>query len=286
MYLGGSVANNSFNPGQWDFSSANTYIGMGVGGLLGGFGGAGVGALLKAKKGSQLLSSAYSGGLNMFYNYSPDQNVGTMLGYFAAGFGAGMIGASAVAKGAVLANAKASAMFAGGLFNSGVALMAGELTDAYTLAQAFVGGALVGYAGTSYFAKKAGMKGKYLLKSKADKVFERGITNIASNFAFTDKSEYMKMSGHGRFGAPFAYGVVGYLAEGLMPFDAIKDFDNTAIRGILGTGAFSLAFGTEYVGMTFSKGYYDEFKDAKGGKWKKKTAIIGWKSVFYGLTLY
>ena len=188
---------------------------------------------------------------------------------------------------AVLANAKASAMFAGGLFNSGVALMAGELTDGYTLAQAFVGGALVGYAGTSYYAKKAGMKGKYLFKSKADKVFERGLSNIATNFAFTDKSEYTKMSFHGRFGAPFAYGVVGYLADEVyMPFDAIKGLRNKNLGAIIGTSMYSFGFSTEYIGMTFSKGYYDEFKDAKGGKWKKKAAIIGWKSVFYGLTLY
>lgn len=34
-YIGGSLANHNFNPGKWNWSSANTYIGMVIGGGLG-----------------------------------------------------------------------------------------------------------------------------------------------------------------------------------------------------------------------------------------------------------
>lgn len=282
MYLGGSVANNSFNPGQWDFSSANTYIGMGVGGLLGGFGGAGVGAMLKAKKGSQLLSSAYSGGLNMFYNYSPDQNVGTILGYFAAGFGAGMIGSSAGAKGAVLANAKASAMFAGGLFNSGVALMAGELTDGYTLAQAFVGGALVGYAGTSYFAKtkaakKAALTSKYLFGKGSQLGIDGAWTATASDFAFSNRADYGKKSFGDHLLTGFA-GFAGGVFSGMALASDLTAIKSSNIRELVGGSMLFGAYAMEYSLLAIGKGDYEKFY-RKG--WEKKGTIAAHKTFFY-----
>jgi len=36
-YLGGSIANNNFNPIQWDYSSSRTYLGIGIGAAVGGF---------------------------------------------------------------------------------------------------------------------------------------------------------------------------------------------------------------------------------------------------------
>jgi RHS repeat-associated protein len=43
-YIGGSLANHNFNPGKWNWSSANTYIGMVIGGGLGAAAGYGIGA--------------------------------------------------------------------------------------------------------------------------------------------------------------------------------------------------------------------------------------------------
>ena len=294
MYLGASVANNSFNPGQWDFRSANTYIGMGIGGIIGGFGGAGVGALLKAGKGAQVLSSTYSGGLNMFYNYSPDQSVGTMLGYFAAGFGAGMIGASAAgANIAELANAKASAMFAGGLFNSGVALMAGELTDGYTLAQAFVGGALVGYAGTSYFAKtkaakeaakKAGVKAKYILDQKyTHHGIEGAVSSLASDFAFSNRAEYAKRDFGSHLMTPFAGFFGGAIGAKFMDLDLTGFSEFSGLTMAARGGMLMGTYGVEYLGVSFSKGRHEKLYH-KG--WEKKALVSSHKALFYSLILH
>ena len=43
-YLGGSLANQSLNPSKWDYSKASTWIGIGIGGVLGFFGGNGIAA--------------------------------------------------------------------------------------------------------------------------------------------------------------------------------------------------------------------------------------------------
>ena len=43
-YLGGSVANQSLNPFKWDYGKWDTWIGMGIGGALGFFGGNGIAA--------------------------------------------------------------------------------------------------------------------------------------------------------------------------------------------------------------------------------------------------
>jgi hypothetical protein len=152
--------------------------------------------------------------------------------------------------------------------------------------QAFTGGAVVGYSGMSFYGKKAGLKSKYLFDKGPDKLLTRGLSNMATNYAFTDPEEWSKMTGHQRWGSPFIYASVGYLAEGFMPFDRIDNISkNTIITSGLRTAAYSITFGAEYVGLTFSKGYYEEFKDAKKDKWKKKAQIIVWKSLFYGVSL-
>ncbi len=283
MYLGGSVANNNFNPVQWDFRSANTYIGMGIGGIVGGFGGAGVGALLKAGKGAQVLSSAYSGGLNMFYNYSPDQSVGAMLGYFAAGFGAGMIGASAAgAEGAVLAKAKAMGMLGGALGNTGVAYLAGDLTDGYALAQAFVGGALVGYAGTSYFAKtkaakKAGLTSKYLFGKGSQLGIDGAWTAAASDFAFSDRADYGKKSFGDHLLTGFA-GFTGGLFSGMALTSDLTALKSSGFRTLVGGSMLFGSYALEYSMLAIGKGDYEKFY-RKG--WEKKGAIAAHKAFSY-----
>ena len=286
-YLGGSVANNTFNPGDWDWNSASTYVGIGIGAAVGGFGGAGISAGVKAGTISKtkLVSNLYTGGLNALYNYHPEQDVLTTLSYFASGYGAAAVGSFASGGGAPLWEAKLASSMVGGMGNLAVAGMSGEIGDGITTpGQAFVGGAVVGYSGMSLHAKKAGLKSKYLFGKGSDKLLTRGLSNMATNYAFTDPEDWSKMTGHQRWGAPFMYGAVGTAAESLMPFEGIK---GTIENRILFTGisaiGYSVAFGAEYVGMTFSKGYYNEFKDAKYGKWKKKAGIVGWKSLFYGL---
>ena len=41
-YIGGSQANGTYNPFRWDYSSGNTWLGIGGGALIGGVSGAAV----------------------------------------------------------------------------------------------------------------------------------------------------------------------------------------------------------------------------------------------------
>ena len=81
-YLGGSVANNSFNPAEWSFERENglgkTVIGMATGGLLGAAGGYAFHAGISGSYGvatqsfltsSKLKAGILSGGMNAFKNY-------------------------------------------------------------------------------------------------------------------------------------------------------------------------------------------------------------------------
>jgi RHS repeat-associated protein len=288
-YIGGSVANNTFNPGDWDWSSPGTYVGIGIGAAAGGFGAAKIGAGVKAGTISKtkLVSNLYTGGLNALYNYQPEQDVVTTLSYFASGYGAAAVGSFAAGGGAPLWEAKLASSLVGGMGNLAVAGMSGEISDGITTPlQAFTGGAVVGYSGMSLHAKKAGLKSKYLFGKGSDKLLTRGLSNMATNYAFTDPEDWSKMTGSQRWGSPFFYGVVGHAAERAMPFDGIENsITNRLIFSGISVAAYGVAYGAEYAGMTFSKGYYNEFKDAKYGKWKKKARIIGWKSLFYGLPL-
>ena len=288
-YLGGSVANNTFNPGDWDWNSANTYVGIGIGAAVGGFGGAGISAGVKAGTISKtkLVSNLYTGGLNALYNYHPDQDVLTTLSYFASGYGAAAVGSFTAGGGAPLWEAKLASSMIGGMGNLAVAGMSGEISDGITTPlQAFMGGAVVGYSGMSLHAKKAGLKSKYLFGKGSDKLLTRGLSNMATNYAFTDPEDWSKMTGHQRWGAPFMYGALSTGIDGLMPYDNIgKEMQSRLVSTGLRMAAYGAVFGTEYLSMTFSKGYYNEFKDAKYGKWKKKAGIVGWKSFFYGLPI-
>ena len=75
-YLGGVVTNNGeLNPRQWNYSSFDTYLGMGVGGILGGFTGYGI---------------AVPGSINFVFSASsPWVNVGVSASAATAGLGAG-----------------------------------------------------------------------------------------------------------------------------------------------------------------------------------------------------
>jgi len=288
-YIGGSVANNSFNITQWDPYDANTYIGMGIGAVVGAVGGHYVGGAIKAGKGATVLANTYAGGLNVAYNYNPDQSVATQLSYFAAGYAAAGVGSFAASSGGLsLGQAKVAAMVAGGSGNMVVAGFSGEITDGYTAAQAFVGGALVGYAGTSYFsktayAKKAGIKSKYLFGKGSQLAIEGAWTSTAADFAFSDKDEYLGRSGSNRLITPMMGALGGTLGGMAMESDLRGLSRSGAIRKLTGGVLLLGAYGSEYIGVSFSKGYHESLYT---GGWEKKAAVSGYKSLFYNLILH
>ena len=280
-YLGGSVANNSFNPGQWDWSSSSTWIGIGIGGLAGAFGGKYVATSIKAGKTNAILSQTYSGGLNTLYNYDSNNSIVATLGYFASGFLAasmGILSSEYVNLGA----SKLNAALAGGSMNSIVAGFNGEFNDFYGFAQSFIGGAVVGYSSTAFYVKKANIKAtKFLFKNNkaANYLFERGLLNIATTFAYTDEESYRKMKPSAKFGAPFFSAVVG---EGMR----LGFFADNPSGKLINVLKYTTSFSIEYAFTSFDKTNYEYFADAKNNKWHKKSAIIGWKSVWYGLNKF
>ncbi len=109
---------------------------------------------------------------------------------------------------------------------------------------------------------------------------------MATHYAFTDPKEWSKMTGHQRWGSPFFYGALFAGIDSKIDYDNIGgQIERKLFQSALRIGVYSLVFGAEYGSMTFSKGYYEEFTDAKKGKWRKKAGIVGWKSLFYGLPL-
>jgi hypothetical protein len=105
-YVGGAMANDHMNPGKWDYSSGSTWAGMGVGAVVGAFGGHALGAAkgkaaaTKTKVGTFIAKPVMKAGLksgtmNTLSNYDyeggwSDFGIGTL-----ADFGAGFAGGAA-----------------------------------------------------------------------------------------------------------------------------------------------------------------------------------------------
>jgi hypothetical protein len=193
------------------------------------------------------------------------------LGAVAGAFAGGYMGASF--------GAAAGIMF-GGITNTVGGIFTGNVTDAYSLSQHFVGGALSGYAGHSFATSKA-MSIKYMKKKGANKFFQYGLQATASDFAYDKDRKFLDKNLGQHFGT-FTFGGLG----GLMQMHA---FNNDWVRqskdlGRLGLsfGLSVLGYGSEYIGTSFVKGNYHGLY-TKG--WTTKAGVSGFKSLMYSLTI-
>jgi RHS repeat-associated protein len=87
-YIGSSVANGTFDPTMWDWGGADTWIGMGIGGVVGALGGWGFAVAAPAVAGSSFF--AYFGASGTLTAYSlTSVAAGGAIGY-GSGFGAAL----------------------------------------------------------------------------------------------------------------------------------------------------------------------------------------------------
>ena len=277
-YLGSSVANDNFNPAQWDFNSSKTYIGMGIGMVVGGYGGHKIGLGLEAEtiSGSKLAANSYAGTLNAVYNYDSDQSGLATLGYFGAGyFGSSM----------AIGDDNAAAIFAGGTANVLVGIAAGDVTDEYTFTQHFVGGALSAFAGKSFFKSISGLsstaaKKGYSFGEYGDKFVSYGIQANAFDFAYTSKESYAKKDFGQHFGT-FIMGGLGGVMQGKAMSGSIETPSNLGDIGVA-FGLSAIAYGIEYAGASHIKANYYGLS-TKG--WQTKVGTSVFKALMYSLMI-
>jgi RHS repeat-associated protein len=271
-YLGGAIANNSFNPTEWDYGSAKTYLGIAAGATAFKW----LPWVASKVNAVGFASGVFSGSLNMMYEYDKDNPKEQMIKDFSAGFLGGY--ASAVTCGAC-------AMTIGGVAN--IVAGVGTYNDdykGYQMAQRFVGGALVSYASVTLNSPSAGYinyKGNYLLGSK---VFAKGLTypmqNIAQRFAYTDRKYYLT-------GDP----VESFFLNVMMPtftgmvsgfaFGGISDIKKKSLVGerLLKFGLGMTVYSFDYFTSTMLSGYNPiEYK-----KFWQKAGIGSTKSLMFFL---
>ncbi|MDR1022401.1 MAG: hypothetical protein LBL94_03895 [Prevotellaceae bacterium] len=58
--IGGSAANNTLDPTEWNWDSKDTWVGMGIGGVVEAFGGWAFSAAAPALAGTSFFSSLFS----------------------------------------------------------------------------------------------------------------------------------------------------------------------------------------------------------------------------------
>lgn len=160
IYMGGSIANDSYSMIEWDWSAPETYIGLGLGAVGGALGGKKLAMGWKASKAataksgtaaaktgttktaySKFIANSYSGTMNAMYNYDSKQGAWETFAYFGSGFLASYVGINAKGVGSLIL---------GGLINSVTGVATGEVSDGFSLAQHFVGGALAATTGKSF----------------------------------------------------------------------------------------------------------------------------------------
>lgn len=298
-YLGGSVANNSFNPAEWSFERENglgkTVIGMATGGLLGVAGGyafhAGIsGAYGVATKSfltsSKLKAGILSGGMNAFKNYQSGQSALASFGYFASGFWGGYYGIQEHVLVGMAGSALGNGAVYGGLDN-------GEKTF-YGLAQKMVSGALSAYSGVSAFGKINYLQfenGDYFMGSKtAAKAAHAGWYNVVSDWAHTSQYDWNKrehkwfssgLAWFGGFlgGAISAYGMEEY--QGFIKRDGFGKAYLTSLGYNTAAGAVEYSFTQFGHALAYGSTDYLPWGYQYG---LKKAAIWSYKSLMYGFT--
>jgi RHS repeat-associated protein len=95
-YMGGSMANNNFNPTKWDFSSGRTWTWMGAGALFGGFSG-GLGASIAASGGPMantlgIMGASYFNSVGTAFYTGGQTDVSVSFGVASYNFSKGSFG--------------------------------------------------------------------------------------------------------------------------------------------------------------------------------------------------
>jgi hypothetical protein len=297
VYLGGSVANNSFNPAEWSFESGNglgrTIAGMITGGVLGAAGGYAFHAGISGAYGvatqtfltsSKLKAGILAGGMNAFKNYQSGQSALASFGYFASGFYGGFYGVQEHLLVGMVGSALGNGAVYGGLDN-------GEKTF-YGLAQKMVSGALSAYAGVNAFSKvpfyKADGKTYFGGSYEIAKAWRAGWYNVASDWAHT--SEYKWKSRENKVGIA-AYTWVGGFAGGLISAQGMNKNFNLA-KPSLETSQFKLF--SQAFAVNWAAGATEYFLQSWGNgsgytPWGynylgTKASIWTFKSIMYGFT--
>ncbi len=288
-YIGGSLANDHMNPILWDYQNKNTWIGIGAGALVGGFGGhafaasKGVALCIKGKSmtaatGKKMFGSTVGGTINTVSSYEGEDSFGWgTLGDFAAGFGGTYAG---LKMDNVLAG-----FTGGGTLNLGseYAQSGGDI-DAYEAAQAFVGGGLSSIGGMSY----GGFKSKWLsVQHDHTRMFNKfvhyGSQSTAYDFAYSKEKDFLNRPFHQRASMFFFSGFAGsFSSEGfsgkLMKSNSVSDSRaGSSFYSRLSKISVGIAFNTfgAYMGGR-SKGGMEKYYNKRPQR--NKSAIILMKS--------
>jgi len=281
-YLGGVAASGEWNPISADYWK-HGWEGVITGAVIGGVMGYGVGLAISAKSTTVALtasqkttiSSINSGTLNTVNMASTNGDFGfSSLAYFGAGFVGGYAGANFSAKAGIII---------GGMANISVGIGTGNVTDDYSLAQHFVGGALSGYAGFSSNAIMAKPMTASYLKKNAHKIFAKyGTQSVLSDFAYDKDRKFFEKNLGQHFGT-FYMGGLG----GLLQSYAMSSPLTLGIKPGLGLSSvafgFSMAgYGIEYIGASLAKGNYQGLSN-KG--WQTKAGVSSFKAIMNSLII-
>lgn len=287
-YVGGAVNNNNANPFQWDWRDGNTYMGIGVGMVIGATVGLGVGNVVAAsaagKTGAAMASAKLSltasatGLTNVINNYDPERGLGLYsLGYFAAGYGAAYIGV----QGAEMLPSgvgQIGSLVPGGILNTAAGIAAGDVTDAYSLGQAFAGGMLSAYGAKSFynsFGKSTALKS--LSKKAPVKFLEYGIQGLAADFAYDRKREFIKKNFGQHVGTFFFSGAGGLIQSHVAMTKSL--FDNPAANFGQYAIMSSAGYGLEMLGLFYAKGNYQKLSFSG-----TKATLFGVKALMAGIS--
>jgi RHS repeat-associated protein len=266
-YVGGTMANNSYNPLEWEYNST-TLIAMGVGGVIGAFGGysfmaaKGAGAIgaaqgMSSALGKKMFGSVIGGTLNSISNYDEKEGVnwGT-LGDFGAGFGGSFVGL----------HTKSSFwgfLWGGSLNVASQYYQNGKKLGKYEAAQAFVGGGLSAMGGMTF----GGFKSAWLNNSDQavrimNKFLHYGTQSIAYDFAYSKQETFMQRSFHERVAMFMSAGITATLAS--EAFAGKMIFQDAMVQGEDGGGIAnkirSIGLGIGFTGLDFLIGGF-----SKGG---------------------
>jgi RHS repeat-associated protein len=264
-YIGGAMANNSYNPDDWEFNST-TLTAMGMGLLIGAFGGysymaaGGAGAIggfqgMGVTAGKKMFGPVIGGTLNSISNYDGKEGVnwGTL-----GDFGAGFVGS--------FAGLHSKSIFYGFLWGgtlnaSSQYYQKGQEMDKYEIMQAFVSGGLSATGGMSL----GGFKSKFLTANDQgvrliNKFLHYGTQSIAYDFAHTKKETFMERTLHERAAMFMSAGALGALASEafsgkMLSSNSYSGAESYGLRNKVKSASLGIAFSSlDFVIGGYSKG--------------------------------
>jgi hypothetical protein len=281
-YAGGAFANDHGNPFRWDWSSSSTYIGIGAGMIIGGVTAYGAavamgkaGAVLGLSKQS-IVGGTFSGNLNMIMNFDSETGLGlNSLAYFGAGFVGGAVG--------VGSGSSMGGMVTGGITNAVAGLATGNVTDGYSAAQHFVGGALSAYAGYSIIKATSKPITASYIKKNAYKIYAKyGLQANLSDFAYDDYRTFFEKDLNYHFSIFNVGGIGGLLQSHAMSNSLLSKLERGVGKSLAGFGLSAAGYGIEFSMSALVKGNYQSYYT---GGYQKKVTALGYKALMYSLML-